>query len=424
MTKSKDKQPLIDVKELLQTGDTEWLRGLVENTLQEVLEDEMDACLQAGRHARVDGRVGYRSGHRERGLRTRVGQLTLRVPRDRDGLFSTALFSRYQRSERALMLTLIEMYIQGVSTRRVAAICEQLCGHAVAASTVSDLCQQLDASLTAFRQRQFGAEEEFPYLILDARYNKARVEGTVQSQAVLVAVGVDWTGHRQVLGIELAHGESKAAWGEFLRGLKERGLRGVQYVVTDDHEGLVQALHAELPLAKWQRCYVHFLRNAADKLHRKVKDDCLTELGWLYDRHDRKEAERDLAGWLQRWESRHPQLCTWVEENIQETFTFYCLPHQHRKHLKSTNMLERQNEEFKRRTQVARIFPNPASLLRLLCAMAVELHEAWITGDRYLNMDLLKEAQEQTRRTLRAAAGAGAPAPAAAGRLAAELMQT
>jgi len=207
---------------------------------------------------------------------TRVGKLELRVPRDRDGRFSTALFERYQRSEKALVSALAEMYVMGVSTRKVTAITEELCGHRFSASTISEINQGLDAALARFAQRPL--TESYPYLILDARYEKVRLDGIIQSQAVLVALGINWDGRREVLAVELANRESGASWTDFLVGLRERGLSGVEFVVSDAHHGIQQALQEVLPAAAWQRCYVHFLRNALDHLPRKADDDCLQEL--------------------------------------------------------------------------------------------------------------------------------------------------
>jgi putative transposase len=320
---------------------------------------------------------------------TRVGKLELRVPQDRSGRFSTELFERYQRSERALVATLAEMYVQGVSTRKVKAITEELCGHAFSASSISAINKRLDESLAAFARRPL--QEPFPYLILDARYEKVREGGVVMSQAVLIAVGIDWDGRRQILAVEMANRESRSAWKDFLVSLKARGLKGVELVVSDDHAGLVAAIGEVIPQAAWQRCYVHFLRNALDHLPRKHGDDCLQELRWLYDRRDLAEAKADLVAWLSKWAARYPRLTTWVEETIECTLTFFRLPRQHHKHLKSTNMLERLNEEIRRRTYVVRIFPNAESCLRLVRALAVETNENWMEANRYINMDDLRE---------------------------------
>jgi len=388
MTKAK---PIISAEELKQVlaQDGDFLKPLVQLVLQEVLEAEMNDTRGAGKGERAEGRSGYRSGYYTRNLITRVGKLELRVPQDRQGRFSTEIFERYQRSEKAFVNTLAEMYIQGVSTRKVKAVTEELCGHAFSASTVSAMNVRLDQELSQFSSRRL--EAEYPYLILDARYEKVRLDGVIRSQAVLAAIGINWDGRREVLGVELANRESLNSWKEFLEGLRKRGLRGTEPVITDDHQGLKKAVAEVFPDAVWQRCYVHFLRNALDRLPRKADDDCLMELRWLYDRRSLEEARRDLGVWLAKWQARYPKLCNWVEENIEETFTFYRWPLAHRKHLKSTNMLERVNEELKRRSHVIRIFPNPESCLRLMRALAVEIHEDWIEQHRYLNMELLRE---------------------------------
>lgn len=369
--------------------DEDFLRPLVQMLVQEVLEAEMDATVGAGKGERKEGRQGYRSGYYDRGLVTRVGKLELRVPQDRQGRFSTEVFDRYQRSEKALVSTLSEMYIQGVSTRKVKAVTEELCGHAFSASTVSSINKKLDAELAVFSERPL--EQAYPYLILDARYEKVRIDGVIRSQAVLVALGINWEGRREVLAVSLANRESKNSWKDFIVSLKKRGLRGVELAITDSHEGLKAALEETLPEAAWQRCYVHFLRNALDYLPRRGDDDCLQELRWLYSRRSLEEAQQDLAAWLRKWQDRYPKLTTWVEDNIEQTLTYYRWPMQHHKHLRSTNMLERINQEIKRRTFVIRIFPNEASCLRLVRALAVEIHEDWIEQHRYLNMELLRD---------------------------------
>jgi len=395
MTERKGKSGTIDVKALL-AGDEEFLRALVRTALQEVLEVEMAEALGAEKSERTAGRLGYRSGYYGRTLTTRIGKLELRVPQDRAGRFSTEVFARYQRSERALVAALAEMYVQGVSTRKVRLITEELCGHSFSASSISAINQRLDEALAQFAGRAL--VEAFPYLILDARYERVREAGVISSQAVLIAIGVDWDGRRQVLAVELANRESRSSWRDFLLGLKGRGLSGVEFVVADDHAGLRAALHEALPEAAYQRCYVHFLRNALDYVPRRVNDDCLQELRWLYDRRDLAEARRDLAAWLTKWSAKHPRLTDWVEENIDETLTFYRLPRQHHKHLKSTNMLERVNEEIKRRTHLVRIFPNAESCLRLVRALAVETHENWLEQHRYLNMEDLHEHKKEALR--------------------------
>jgi len=396
MARRKSTRTAIDWKAALVADDV--FRELLRGTIQQVLEAEMDEAVGAGKWERTDGRLGYRSGYRGRTLMTRVGKLELRVPQDRAGRFSTELFERYQRSEKAFVSALAEMYLQGVSTRKVKAITEELCGHSVSASIVSTINQKLDADLERFARRPL--EEPHPFVVLDARYEKIREESVIRSRAVLVAIGINWDGRRCVLGVELANRESASSWKEFLLDLRQRGLTGVEFVVSDDHPGRRRAIVEVLPEAAWQRCYVHFLRNALDHLPRRGDDDCLQELRWIYDRRTIEEARRDLTAWLTRWQSRYPKLCDWVEANIEETLTFYRLPLSHHKHMKSTNMLERQHEEIKRRTRVVRIFPNAASCLRLVRALAVEMHENWIEDTRFLNMNGLREHKKEVLRRL------------------------
>ena len=400
MTRRKNSANKLNLKEIVSEQE-DFLRALVQQVVQQVLEADMDAALGAEKSERTAGRIGYRSGYYNRTLTTRVGKLELRVPQDRQGRFRTEVFERYQRSEKALVAALAEMYVQGVSTRKVKAITEELCGHEFSPSAISRINQSLDAELEKFAHRKL--EEAYPYLVLDARYEKIREDGVIRSQAVLVAIGINWDGRRCVLAVELANRESQSSWKEFLAGLRQRGLAGVQVVISDDHAGLRKAIREVLPEALWQRCYVHFLRNALDYLPRKADDDCLMELRWIYERRNRDEARQDLTAWLLKWGSRYPKLCSWVEENIEETLTFYGLPLSHHKHLKSTNLLERFNEELKRRTLVVRIFPNAASCLRLSRALAAEMHENWIEATRYLNMELLRE-QHKTRGAVGAAA--------------------
>jgi putative transposase len=367
----------------------DFLVPMVQEAVQTILEVEMEECLQAGKHERSESRLGYRSGYYRRRLITRVGTMVLRVPQDRAGQFSTQVFEQYQRSEKALVAALAQMYVQGVSTRKVAAITEELCGHEFSASSISTITARLDAQLEQFSRRRL--EAEFPYVILDARYERVREGGVIVSRAILIALGIDWEGRRQVLAVEYANRESQGSWKEFLLQLKARGLNGVQFVVSDDHPGLKAAIREVLPGVWWQRCYVHFLRNALDYLPRKADDDCLQELRWMYERRNVEEARRDLKQWLEKWSGKYPKLCAWVETNIEETWTFYRLPLAHHKHLKSTNLLERFNQEIKRRTLVVRIFPDEASCLRLVRAVAAEQHEEWMEGSRYLNADLLRE---------------------------------
>jgi putative transposase len=395
MTRRQDSAKRTDWKELM-AGQEDFLRPLIQEVVRQVLEAEMEEAVGAEKGERTRNRQGYRAGYYGRTLVTRVGKLELRVPQDRQGRFRTEVFERYQRSEKALVGALTEMYVQGVSTRKVKAVTEELCGHEFSASTISRLNQNLDEELDKFAGRRL--EDPYPYLILDARYEKVREDGVIRSQAVMIAIGVDWEGRRNVLAVELANRESQSSWKEFCLRLKTRGLSGVELVISDDHAGLRKAITEVFAEAAWQRCYVHFLRNALDYLARKADNDCMTELRWIYDRRSIEEARQDLAAWLRKWAAQYPRLCDWVEGNIEETLTFYRLPRQHHKNLKSTNLLERLNEEIKRRTLVVRIFPNTAACLRLVRALAVEMHENWIEATKYLNMEYLKEHKKELMR--------------------------
>lgn len=385
------KDILNEVKAIL-SQESDFLKPVLSRLLQEILESEMNDTIGASSYERANSRRGYRAGYYSRQYVTRVGSIELRIPRDREGKFSTELFERYQRSEKALLASLAEMYIQGVSTRKVKAITEELCGHEFSPSTISNINKTLDDQLEAFSQRLLN--EAYPYVILDARYEKVREGGVVATQAVLIALGVNWDGRKEVLGVELANRESLTSWKDFLLGLRKRGLHGVEFIVSDDHAGLRKALMETYPEAVWQRCYVHFLRNALDYLPRKGDHDCLQELRWIYERRNLIEAQGDLRAWLKKWGTKYPKLCCWAEENIAETLSFYRLPLQHHKHMKSTNLLERMNQEIKRRTRVVRIFPNRESCLRLIRALAVETHEGWLEDSRYLNMNLLREQKK------------------------------
>ena len=396
MTHQKDFTLPREILDLIAGQGFEYLPELIRLLLNAAMKAERQQHLQAEPYQRTEERQGHANGYKPKTLKTRVGPITFEIPQVREGGFYPGVLEKGLRSERALILALVEMYVQGVSTRKVKAITEELCGHRFSASTISQINKGLDETLSRFASRRL--DEAYPYLILDARYEKVRIDGVIQSQAVLIAIGINGEGRRQVLGVALANRESGTSWKDFLQSLRQRGLSGVEFVVSDDHHGIKLALREMLPEAAWQRCYVHFLRNALDYLPRKADDDCLQELRWLYDRRDLKEAQQDLAAWLRRWEGRYPRLTDWAEEHIGETLTFYRLPRQHHKHMKSTNLLERLNEEIKRRTRVVRIFPNPATCLRLVLALCTETHETWLEDHRYIKTDLLKEQKKEQLR--------------------------
>ena len=366
--------------------DPGFLRGIVERAVQAILEEEMTAHLGAARYERANGRTGYRNGHKPRTLTTRVGTLELRVPQDRDGSFSTELFARYQRSEQALVTALMEMYLQGVSTRNVAAITEELCGTAFSKSQVSALVGRLDPELKAWRERPLTAAAH-PYLVVDARYEHARVDGRVVTLGVLLVAGVRADGRRELLAVEEADTESEATYHELFKRLKERGLRGVELVTSDDHRGLKAAIERHFQGASWQRCQVHFARNLRGMVGVRHRARLGEELRGVFGAASAAQARAAARACAQSWRASHPAVAAQLEEEMEDCLACYECPAAHRPRIRTTNGLERLNQELKRRTRVVRIFPNREALLRLVTALAMEQSEEWVSGRRYLDMD-------------------------------------
>jgi transposase-like protein len=362
--------------------------------LQGLLEEEMTAHVGAEPYERTEGRRGHRNGYKPRSLKTRVGTLDLLVPQDREGRFRTELFERYQRSEKALVLALVQMYLEGVSTRKVKRITEQLCGLEISRSQVSALVVDLQVEIDAWRSRPLA--KRYPYLVIDARYEKVRRRPHVVSQAVLVVVGIGEDGRREVLGTYLADSESEATWSDVFKDLKGRGLEGVQYVVSDDHEGLVAAVQRYFQGAVWQRCQVHLVRNLLAKVSPKDRPWVLGAWRAVREAETPEEARARLRELVEALEAKHPEVAAWLEEAGEEALAVYALPEEHRKRMRSTNMLERLNQELKRRTRVVRIFPDGASCLRLVTALAMETSEEW-EARIYLDMTADGPAAESAR---------------------------
>jgi len=386
----RDGRGLIAAGQAALLDDPAFLRGLVQEALQAILEAEVEAHLGAGRYERTAGRNGYRNGYKPRTLHTRVGTLELRVPQDREGTFSTELFARYQRNEQALVVTLMEMYVQGVSTRKVATITEQLCGTSFSKSQVSALAGRLDADLAAWRERPLTAS--YPYLSVDARYEHARVDGHVISQGVLIVAGVRDDGRREILAVEVADTESEATYEALFRRLKTRGLQGVRLVTSDDHAGLRAAIARHFQGASWQRCQVHFARNLQGRVGVKHRAQLGEDLRAIFAAPEAAQARATAQIYAQRWRPSHPAVATTLEEDLEACLACYALPAAHRVRVRTTNGLERFNQELKRRTRVVRIFPNRAALLRLVTALAMEQSEEWVSGRRYLTLEPLEEA--------------------------------
>jgi putative transposase len=371
--------------------DPGFLRGLVRGALQAILEAEMTAHLGAEPYERGPGRAGHRNGHKPRTLHTRVGTLELRVPQDRAGTFSTELFARYQRSEQALVLGLMEMYLQGVSTRKVRAITEELCGTGFSKSHVSALAGRLDGELAAWRARPLTVA--YPYLTVDARYEHVRSDGRVVSQGALIVAGVRDDGRREILAVEVADTEREATYQGLFRGLKARGLRGVALVTSDDHAGLRAAIARHFQGASWQRCRVHFARNLQGLVGSKHRARLADDLRGVFAAPDAGQARAAARACAERWRRSHPAVAALLEEELEDCLACYEVPAAHRVRVRTTNGLERVNQQLKRRTRVVRIFPHRAALLRLVTALAMEQSEEWVSGRRYLDMERLWDEQ-------------------------------
>jgi len=379
--------------------DAGFLKEIVQRVLQEVLEAEITEHVGAAPHERTDARKGHRNGYKPRTLRTRVGTLNLLVPQDRDGTFSTKLFSRYQRNEKALTLALMEMYLEGVSTRKVKDVTEELCGTSFSKSLVSSLAGRLDAELRAWRSRPLEAEG-YPYLLVDARYEKVRSGGRVVSQGVLVVSAVrEPDGFREILAVEVADTESEATYQELFRSLKARGLTAVELVVSDDHEGLKAAVQRHFQGASWQRCQVHYARNLVGMVGAKRRKELAADLRGVFAAPDRRSALELASSVAEKWRKKgHEKIACHLEEHIEECLECLAFPESHRRRIRTTNSLERFNQELKRRTRVVRIFPNREACLRLVTALAVEQSEEWLTGRRYLDMEELCEHRRSEER--------------------------
>ncbi len=391
MAQSPDNKGKALVQQVL-LDDPDFLQGIVGEVLQRLLDSEITAHVGATPYERSVDRKGYRNGSYPRTLKTREGRIELSVPRDRDGTFQPSLFARYQRNEKALLLALMEMTLEGVSTRKVTAITEALCGTSFSKSLVSSLAAELDDQLEAWRNRPL--EGEWPYLFVDALYQKARHNGRVVSMAVLIVVGVNDEGYRSVLAVEVAHSENEADYDDLFRALSGRGLRGVKLVVSDDHKGLKAAVQRNFPGVAWQRCQVHFMRNLLMKLRLRDRGWVMAALRDVFNAPDRPAAESRLRRLAERLRSPYPDLADWLEEEAPETLSVFDYPEAHRRRLRTTNGLERLNQELRRRMRVIRIFPHRWSCLRLSAALCQEHDEEWMTGTRYLDMTLLSKNVE------------------------------
>jgi transposase-like protein len=376
---------LDEITELLAEHGFDGLAQAFTVLLNEVMKLERSAALGAGPYQRTDERKGHANGYKPRTIHTRIGPLTVDVPQARGVDFYPSALEKGVRSERALKLAVAEMYVQGVSTRKVSAITEKLCGLEVTSGQVSRAARALDDELEKWRARPIG---ETPYLILDARYEHVRHGGQVRSCAVLVAIGIDTGGRRSILGVSVSLSEAEAHWRDFLGSLHGRGLHGVKLVVSDAHAGLKPALDARLTGVPWQRCQFHLIENAMAFVPKPaMRKAVVASLRAVFDAPDRPEAERQLEIAVKKYRATAPKLAEWLDANVPQGLAVFALPPSHRRRLRTVNMLERLNKELKRRTRVAGLFPNEASALRLVSAVAMEISDEWETNRKYLTME-------------------------------------
>ena len=364
--------------------------------IQNLMELERDEHIGVGNYERGEERRSQRNGFKSRTLYTRVGTMVLQVPQARDGAFYPSILERYQRSEKALVLALAEAYLQGVSTRKMKMVTEQLMGKEFSSASISRFSATLDAELDAWRERSFS--KEYPYVIVDARYESCRVDGKIIDIACLVALGVDSEGHRHVLGMDTAWSETSDSWDRFIGGLKQRGLKGVRLVTSDDHPGIHPAIKKYYPGAVWQRCQRHFTVNVMDHAPKSKRDDLYQRLKDAWDCKKYEDAKAILDQIAEDYQEKYPDLADFVSEHSWETLgVYHAAPAEHHKRLRTSNMIERVNQELKRRSKVVRIFPNPKSCLRLFTALLKEWHEDWAYGRIYLDMEHLEEFEEMKR---------------------------
>ena len=375
------------------------LKSMLRTMVQEVMEEEMTRHVGAARHERGDERRGRRNGYKPRTLNTRVGRLALEVPQARGvEAYHPGFLARYERSERALLTACAEMYFMGVSTRKVGRVLETMGGFELSAATVSKVASELDEQLRAFRERRLD-DSTWPYLMVDATYVKCRHHGRVRDRAVLVVAGVNGEGRREILDWRVADAESEATWGEVLADLRRRGVTGVEWLISDGHQGIRAAAREQFTTAQWQRCWTHFMRNLLGRVGHAEKDGLAKDMAAARKLEDYKLCLQEAERIAVRYEKRYPAVARQIRAQFEETLAVHGLPREHRRRMYTTNMLERLMRELKRRTRVVGIFPNDASCDRLVGAQLLERHETWACESaRYLSMEHLERREEPVRR--------------------------
>lgn len=378
-----------ELLEQIASEGLDYLPELVRILINAATQTEREKHLGAGPYERSAERRGYANGFKPKTVKTRLGEITFDVPQVRDGSFYPGALEKGLRSERALTLTLAEMYVQGVSTRRVKTVIEQMCGTAISSSQVSRAAAQLDETLEAWRNRPL---DEIRYLYLDARYEKVRMDGQIRDAAILIASGVAPDGKRQIVGVSISLGEQEVHWRSFLQSLVKRGLRGVELIISDAHTGLKAARQAVFGGIPWQRCQYHLQQNVQAYVPRKaMQREVAQELRNIFHAPDLATAQTWLNEMVKKYQSQSPRLADWLEHNVPEGLIVFSFPLNHRRRIRTVNMLERTSQEVKRRTRVVRIFPNEASCLRLVSAILMEISEVWQTGRVYLSFEGAEE---------------------------------
>ena len=371
------------LEELIEEG-TEAFRGILEKLFNVAMQLERSEFLGAEAYERTASRRGYRNGFKEKRIQTRVGELHLEIPQVRGLRFYPKSLERGCRSEKALKLAIAEMYVMGVSTRKVTEITEQLCGLEISATQVSRVAGMLDEELEQFRNRPLGS---YPVVYLDAHYEKVRRQGSIQDVAVLKATGVNCWGKREVIGVSCRLSEAEVHWREFLQQLQKRGLEGVQLIVSDDHSGLRAARRAVFPSVPWQRCQFHLSQNAQQYARRSDQRAAIaTDIRDIFNAPSGGEAEAMLRARVEQYHDRNPELADWMETNLPEGFTVFRFARSTWRRIRTNNGLENLNRQIRRRTRVVGIFPNTESALRLITAVVEEIHEDWLIGKQYLSL--------------------------------------
>lgn len=374
-----------EILEQIATQSFDVIPELIRIVLNAAMEAERQQYLKAAPYQHTAERRGHANGYKEKTVKTRMGAITFDIPQVREGGFYPQALEKGLRSERALTLTFAEMYVQGVSTRNVKAIVEQLCGSSVSSATVSRAAEQLDGPLESWRKRPLG---EICYLFLDAHYEKVRQDGQICDLAVLTAMGIDPQGKRQVLGVSVSLGEHEVHWRTFLHSLVQRGLRGVRLITSDDHSGLRAARKAVFGGIPWQRCQFHLQQNATAYVPRKeMLKEVAADIRAVFNAPDRLAAEQLLRQLVQKYAKTASSLSAWLETNLPEGLAVFSFPADHRRKLRTNNALERLNRELERRSRVVSIFPNETACLRLMSALLMEQDEDWQTGRAYLTFE-------------------------------------